>query len=180
MCEGFSLDDVLALDAAHIAEYGFINIGVDVREPDGCPWAYTVGLLDRADHPELIIAGPSLETCGPILAMVAHAVLDDGEHFEVGDRIDVGGGHAVIGAVHEIQYVLDTFNFWHNLADYGAVHSAALQAVQILLPPSFFCSAHRFAQPVLADRDARVGRRPASPAVRRRRPRGAPPDRDAG
>ena len=33
MCEGFSLDDVLALDAAHIAEYGFINIGVDVEPP---------------------------------------------------------------------------------------------------------------------------------------------------
>ena len=141
MCEGFSLDDVLALDAAHIAEYGFINIGVDVREPGGCPWAYTVGLLDRADHPELIVAGPSLETCGPILSTLAHAVLDDGERFEVGERIDLGRGDAVIGAVHEIQYVLDTFNFWHNLADYGAVHSTALEAVQVVLPPVFFCRA---------------------------------------
>ena len=29
MCEGFSLEDVLALDAAHIAEYGFMIIGVE-------------------------------------------------------------------------------------------------------------------------------------------------------
>jgi len=169
MCEGFSLDDVLALDAAHIAEYGFINIGVDVRAPDGCPWAYTVGLLDRADHPELIVAGPSLATCGPILSMLAHAVLDDGERFEVGDRIDLGRGDAVIGEVHEIQYVLDTFNFWHNLADYGAVHSVALEAVQVVLPPAFFCAQHRFAQPRLADRYARVGRPAANRAERRRR-----------
>ena len=67
MCEGFSLDDVLALDAAHIAEYGFINIGVDV-EPPATPWAYTVGLLDAAGHPELIVVGAPLARCGPILA----------------------------------------------------------------------------------------------------------------
>jgi hypothetical protein len=50
----------------------------------------------------------------------------------------------------------------------------ALDAVQVLLPPSFFCAAHRTAQPVLSDRDVRIGRRPANRAERRRRrPRGA-------
>ena len=128
MCEGFSLDDVLALDAAHIAEYGYITIGVvDVSSADGCPWACAVGLLDRADHPELIVAGLPLATCGPILATLAHAV---------------------IGAVHEIQYVLDTFNFWHNLADYGAVHSPVLETVQVVLPPVCFCPTPRYAQPL--------------------------------
>jgi len=29
ICEGFSLEDVLALDAAAIDEYGFIVVGVD-------------------------------------------------------------------------------------------------------------------------------------------------------
>jgi hypothetical protein len=171
MCEGFSLDDVLALDAAHIAEYGYIGIGVDVEPPD-TPWAYTVGLLDAADHPELIIAGPSLATCGPILSMLAHAVLDDGERFEAGDRIDLGRGDAVIGPVHDIQYELETFNFWHNLADFGAIRSPALEAVQVVLPRSFFCAANREAQPVLSDRNARIGQRPANRAERRRRPRG--------
>ena len=55
MCEGFSLEDVLALDAATIAEYGFMVVGVDApdrSEHDPPPWAYTVGLLDAADHPE--------------------------------------------------------------------------------------------------------------------------------
>jgi hypothetical protein len=173
MCEGFSLDDVLALDAAHVAEYGFVTIGVDVSSTGGCPWAYTVGLLDAADHPELILAGPSLETIGPILSTFAHAVLDDGERFEVGDRVDLGPGDAVIGAVHEIQYVLNTFNFWHNLADYGALRSTALEAVQIVLPSALFCVQHRFAQPRLSDRNARVGLPLANRAERRRR-RGRP------
>ncbi len=170
MCEGFSLDDVLALDAAHIAEYGYIGIGVDASSERGTPWAYTVGLLDAADHPEMIIAGPSLDTCGPILSIFAHGVLDGGERFAVGDRVDVGRGDVVIGAVHEIQYVLETFNFWHNLADYGAVRCPALEAVQIVLPPAFFCHEHRFLQPVLADRNARVGRRAGNRSQRRRRP----------
>jgi Domain of unknown function (DUF4262) len=172
MCEGFSLDDVLALDAAHIAEYGFINIGVDVEPPAG-PWAYTVGLLDAAGHPELIVAGAPLARCGPILATLARAVLDDDERFEVGDRIALGRGDAVIGSVHDIQYVLETFNFWHNLADYGAIRSPALEAVQVLLPRGFFCADHRGAQPVLSDREARVGQRPANLTVRRRGPRGS-------
>ena len=127
MCEGFSLDDVLALDAAQIAEYGFVIIGVDGSPPDdGSPWAYTIGLLDAADHPELIIAGPSLETSGSMLSLLAHSVLDDGDRYELGDTIDLGasldrgGGDAVVGAVHEIHYVLDTFNMWHNLQEYGA------------------------------------------------------------
>jgi hypothetical protein len=70
--------------------------------------------------------------------------------------------------------VLDTFTFWHNLAGYGAVRSPVLTAVQIVLPATFFCHDHRFTQPVLADRSARVGRRPANRADRRRRPRGRP------
>src|SRR5207237_48832 len=40
MCEGFSLEDVLALDEAHIAEYGFMVVGVNGGEDDerGTTW----------------------------------------------------------------------------------------------------------------------------------------------
>ncbi len=175
MCEGFSLDDVLALDAARIAEYGFVIIGVEGREPDHGPWAYTVGLLDAADHPELIMAGPKLETCGAILSVLGHAVVDEGERFDVGDRIDTPAGDAIVGVVHQIQYALDTFNFWYNLHEFGALRTHALEAVQIVLPPGFFCHEHRDSQPVLAHQLARVGERPANRAERRRRrPRGRP------
>jgi len=93
MCEGFSLEDVLALDEAHIAEYGFMVVGVG-REDDErrAPWAYTVGLLDAADHPELIIAGASLQLSGAFLSGLAHMVLDDGDRFEAGDEIDIERG----------------------------------------------------------------------------------------
>ena len=174
MCEGFSLEDVLALDAATIAEYGFMVVGVDApdrSEHDPPPWAYTVGLLDAADHPEMIIAGVSAETSASVLSMLADAALE-GERFEVGDTIDLGVGIGRVGAVDEIQYGLDTFNMWHQLRRYGTVRTPELEAVQIILPSKFFCSDHRHAQPLLADPDARVdARRPsANRAERRRRP----------
>lgn len=48
VCEGRSIEDVVALDAAHIAGYGYgIQGFVGPGENDGFgSWAYTVGLLD--------------------------------------------------------------------------------------------------------------------------------------
>lgn len=173
MCEGFSLDDVLALDAASIAEYGFIVVGVD--DPDGGDghrpaWAYTVGLLDAADHAEMVIAGVSTETSGSLLSILARSVLA-GERYEVGETIDVGRGVARVGAVNETQYGLNTFNMWHQLRRNGTLRTSELDVVQIVLPSTFFCSAHRQVQPMLDDPDARVDvrRPPANRAERRRR-----------
>jgi hypothetical protein len=70
-------------------------------------------------------------------------------------------GDALVGAVHQIQYALDTFNFWYNLHEFGALRTHALEAVQIVLPSGFFCYEHRGTQPVLAHRWARVGEYPA-------------------
>ena len=172
MCEGFSLDDVLALDAASIAEYGFTIIAVgppvDSHDKSGT-WAYTVGLLDAADHPELIVTGVSTEAAGMVSRALADEVLA-GEQYCVGDTIRTPRGVARVGPVHEIQYGLETLNMWHNLRRYGTLRTAELEAVQIVLPSAFFCSVHRHAQPVLGDPTARVGRheRPPNRAERRR------------
>jgi hypothetical protein len=182
MCEGFSLEDALALDAAHIAEYGFRVVSVGTREDDEprAPWAYTVGLLDAADHPELIIAGASLHLASAFLSGLARMVLDDGDRFEVGDEIDIERGILRFGAVNEIQYVLNTFNWWHNLAEYGAVRTYALEALQVVLPPDCFCEEHGFAQALLANPAARVGGK--EPFLNRaaRRSRGRRPPRARG
>ena len=182
MCEGFSLDDALALDAAHIAEYGFAIVGVESAEGEEphAPWAYTIGLLDAADHPELIIAGATLQLSSALLSGLARMVLDDGDRFEVGDEIDIERGTLRFGAVNEIQYALDTFNWWHNLAEFGAVETYALEALQVVLPSSCFCEKHGFAQPLLANRAARVGG--CEPFVNRaaRRSKGRRPPRARG
>jgi hypothetical protein len=171
MCEGFSLDDVLALDAASIAEHGFVVIGVDAP----VAWAYTVGLLDAVDHPEMVIAGVSAETGGSVLSMLARSALE-GERFDVGDTVDLGRGVARVGAVSEIQRDLGTFNMWDNLQRHGTLRARELEVVQIVLPPAFFRSGHGGLQPRLDDPDARIdapGPRP-NRAERRRRSRKHP------
>jgi hypothetical protein len=97
----------------------------------------------------------------------------DGDRYEVGETINVGRGAARVGAVNAIQYELDTFNMWHNLERNGTLRTSELEAVQIILPSTFFCSFHRQVQPLLNDPGARVGRRPAANRAerRRRRPR---------
>jgi hypothetical protein len=115
---------------------------------------YTVGLLDAADHPELIVAGVPPCTSGPVLQALAQSVLG-GERYRVGETIAFGSDVGQVGAVHEVQYELSTFNVWHNLQRSGAVRAAELVARQIVLPGDML-AAHRSRQPLLADPEARL------------------------
>ncbi len=184
MCDGFSLEEVIAEDAAHIDEHGYVIIAVEGRgnhDASYAPWAYTVGLRDRADHPELIVAGLRTDLGGAFLSDIAATVLDDDDRYAVGDSIDLGpAGIATVGAVHPVQYELDTFNMWHNLAAFGAVQTQALEAVQLLLPADLCCPVHRLHQPVLADPRARVGGPASRPNRATRRSRARRPRRPKG
>jgi hypothetical protein len=65
---------------------------------------------------------------------------------------------------------------WDQLQRNGTLDPPELEAVQIVLPPSFFGPDRRHVQPLLADPDALVGPRPRSSnraERRRRRPRSA-------
>lgn len=158
VCEGFSIEDVVALDTAHIAEYGYGIQGV--VGPGGLndgfgSWAYTVGLLDRAAHPELIVAGLPPSDGSSLLSVLAGSVLA-GERYQVGETIDLGEGIATVGAVHDLQYEIGTFSTWYRLREVGVFQVEELAAVQIRLPAVYFPSGRDSLQPVLAERDARV------------------------
>ncbi len=168
ICEGANPEDLIDEDATRIAVHGYMLQGV--VDADHQPWVYTTGLLDAAEHPELIVAGASVEESARVLTTLADAVLE-GEVFAVGDTVSGIGGSARIGAVDTIQYGLDTFNMWHELHDHGVLQAPVLTAVQVLLGSSFFCTEHQAGQPNLADPNARVGERRPGPnrAARRRR-----------
>ena len=176
ICDGFSLDEVMADYSDRIAEHGFVLVGVEGPRVDGVDrppaWAYTVGLLDAADHPELVIAGGvSAELMGSLLSFLARSVLE-GERYDVDDEIVLAHGSARVGAVHEIQHELGTFNVWDNLRRIGTLQTQELEAVQIVLPSNLFCSVHRFVQPLLDDPHARVDApRPRPNRAERRRHR---------
>jgi hypothetical protein len=68
---------------------------IGVENPGGRedhpPWCYTVGLLDTADHPEMIFTGVPTETSSSLLSLLARTVLA-GERYEVGATIKLRHG----------------------------------------------------------------------------------------
>jgi hypothetical protein len=162
MCDGFTEEEMLAADAAIIEEHGYLVTGVGEDDPPH--WAYTVGLLDRAEHPELIVAGPHFEVAGAIINCVGRQILDGGR-FEVGDTLDSPNGTLRFAEVHAIQYRLDTFNVWWALAAHGHVHSDELRAIQVIAPRDVICDCGRRDQPDLSRPWSRVG---VAPMVSRR------------
>ena len=134
MCEGFSQEQMLADDAAIIAEHGYLVTGVGDGDPPH--WTYTVGLLDLVGHPELIVAGPHFEVAGALLNLVGREIVA-GRSFGPGDTMDLpDDGSVRFGGVHPIQHRLGTFNVWHALAERGDVRAEQLEVLQVFIPRS--------------------------------------------
>jgi hypothetical protein len=150
ICDGATYEELFARYAEMIRVAGFMVMSVE--GPRG--WSYTIGLLDSADHPEVIAVGGAPDARARLVHSIATKALD-GEHFHAGDTIDLGESRiARVGMVHPIHFELETFAMWQNLAEVGAIHRHRPRAVQVLLPGSLLDGA---AQPVLADPSARVG-----------------------
>ncbi|HEY3670042.1 MAG TPA: DUF4262 domain-containing protein [Acidimicrobiia bacterium] len=169
------MEAMLADDAAIIERHGYLVTGVGSGKPPH--WGYTVGLLERFDHPELIVAGPHFEIAGAIINQIGRRIRD-GARFEVGDTEVSPAGELFdcdttlrFGAVHPIQHRLDTFNVWFALADRGAVRDEELRALQLILPTGVICTCGRCEQPDLSRPESRVGVAPFEPRRARRRQR---------
>jgi uncharacterized protein DUF4262 len=154
MCEGFSIEDDLALDAAMIAEYGHMVTGVDGG--DGPSWTYTVGLYERVGHPELIVAGAEIVSSAKLLNQIARLVVA-GRVFGAGDMWKSPSGLVRFGRVDPIQFRLGTFNVWLALIDAGHLRSNDLIALQVFAPATWFCRGHQACQPDLSRPESRVG-----------------------
>jgi hypothetical protein len=172
MCEGASQEEMFAEDAAIIEEHGYLVTGVGAADPPH--WAYTVGLLDRTGHPELIVAGPHFRIAASIINHVGRQILA-GARFGVGDTIRVAEGEVFeceatlrVGALDPIQYRLDTFNMWFALAAHGAVRVEELCAVQLVAPSDVLCPCGLCDQPDLSRPESRVGVAPLAPRPRAR------------
>ena len=174
-----SPDEVLAENAETIREYGFMVQGVVNPPGEGAQlveWAYTIGLLDAADHPELVVVGPGFERSGPLLQSMGRCVLE-GHSCVAGDCITLGDDLPRVGPVHDVQQGLTTFNVWHEMAALGVLECADLEVLQVFVPTSWFCQGHRHAQPDLSlphtriDAPIHVPNRAARRAEERRRGR---------
>lgn len=83
MCDGWSLDEVLADMAAIIRRCGWMLQGVESARP----WTYTIGLAEGFGHPELLIVEPMHEG-GQVLNELGERIRH-GSRFADGDRVVV-------------------------------------------------------------------------------------------
>jgi hypothetical protein len=65
ICNGMTHDESNRWTMQAIEEYGWSVVGVE--GPAGVGWAYTIGLLEGFDHPELVVVGLDWPDCGQLL-----------------------------------------------------------------------------------------------------------------
>jgi hypothetical protein len=175
MCEGGSRDDVSLSIHRRLERYGSALQRVEVQPP-GLPWTYTVGLLDRHEHAELVVIGGSMDLHRHVLNGAIEQI-DRGRRFDPGDERVVDGLTVGVGEVHPHHLSNGLIATWVEYYA-GFVHRVPpLEVVQLVLPDGRGCHRHQTVAPLLADPlaswEAGVARGPdrLDRAERRRRQR---------
>lgn len=109
MCDGYTWEEVQQWYADAIAVHGWAVIGVEDEHLTG--WAYTVGLVDGFDHPELIVVGMGFKGAKRLLNDLGHQILN-GKRFTIESVAEVGDHLFTFGPVDEEQFEHETFNGW--------------------------------------------------------------------
>ena len=148
LCDGADYDDVYSKICSLISARGFTIIRVGSH--DNTPgWAYTIGLVDNFDHPELVVAGLPLDEAAEVLTALGGCVAG-------GDRIDSPGQHSLngipIGVVPVHLRHLDSglMDCWHGYYDWLVRSDVELTALQIVMPADGCCWEHQRDQPDLS------------------------------
>jgi hypothetical protein len=174
MCDGATEDEVLAELDSYVVQYGFAQVPV---ENDGQPWTYTIGLAARG-HPELVLAGTTLEPATQVVDRLARRVLE-GERFDSDASVTEGGQRFTVRAVHAWHFDQGLMAIWNNYY-LGRPDPPPFAALQVVAPATWFCRCHANSQPRL-DLPHPFPSPPNREARRRMaRRRGRPRPRDPG
>ena len=144
------------------------------------PWAYTIGLLERFNHPELVIAGVGLDLAADILNGLGEEIRQ-GQRFEAGTHLLGGDGEVIrFVPVHEAQFGHGVFDSWFDQYRSLGPDVLELRALQVRLPDSYYCSCHAAAVPRLDTPRDVLGSRAPTQVATRAQPRGTRPARRPG
>jgi len=128
ICDGTTYEE--ALEDLHecIDRYGWAVQGVEARRA----WAYTIGLAERFDHPELVLAGVPWQASLPVLNALGTMVAT-GEVLEPGRvPVLVGEVELAVGAVHPVHLANGLIGMWD--AHYEAYPPSPRRSVVQVLP----------------------------------------------
>jgi hypothetical protein len=131
ICEGTTHDEVLTETRERIERRGFILAGHE-RTADRPPWLYTIGLVERHNHPELCVLGLPLPRARRVLDIVGQRVLS-GERLAGGSTIVVGPARFHVAELDDRVAGGDMLADWHDYYDWqGDLHlrPSALELVR--------------------------------------------------
>jgi hypothetical protein len=116
ICEGTTQDAVLTETRERIERRGFIMAG---HEPtaDRPSWLYTIGLIERHNHPELCVLGLRPQRARRLLDIVGQRVLG-GERLAPGSDIVVGAARFHVGELDDRVAAGDMMADWHDYYDW--------------------------------------------------------------
>jgi hypothetical protein len=134
-------------------------------------WGYTIGLVERRDHPELVVVGLDQEVAGFVLGELATAV-GAGQRFGATgiDEYELRGVPLRFAHVHHDHWTTDRFAMWVNYYESLGDSSRPLPwALQVLWPDQW----HRFpgdpgVEPRVKRRQPRLARAPRRSKVSQR------------
>ena len=125
ICDGTTVDQA-RLDLSNRKErFGWALQGVEASRP----WVYTIGLLERFDHPELVMAGVPIRVAGSALNALG-ARIAGGERFPAGcSGVRVNEVEAVVGPVHHVHVAAGLVGRWE---DHYRDHPAMLERLEVV------------------------------------------------
>jgi hypothetical protein len=132
MCDGYSADEVNQWYEMAIAVHGWAISGVE--DEHLTPWAYTIGLVEGFDHPELIVVGMSWKGANRALNELGAQILG-GSRFDERSVAEVGDHLFPFGPVDPEQFEHEGFNGWTDFYERWKREFVPRVALQVFPPP---------------------------------------------
>ena len=167
-------EDEVRLDLARRMEaHGWAVQGVE-GSPTNWTWAYTIGLIERFDHPELVVAGLCFKIAARVLNELASRV-QHGARLAPGVTTMIGRVPQRFVSVHPQQFDHGVFNYWFDHYRAFAPSEIDLHALQVIVPRQALCAGRHGRLPRLDRPEPALELFPRNRAerreARRRRPR---------
>lgn len=151
ICNGATLHEVLDRIDDDIRRRGWAIQGVEGSRHGGGdrPWAYSIGLIERYGHPELVVIDLAVGACLGLVDELAARVAT-GERFAPGDDVPIHGDASVgFVPVHAAHIERGLLNMWMNRYTGLGEASPPLEALQVVVPLTC-CEGHRLRQSALS------------------------------
>jgi hypothetical protein len=116
ICDGATREEVLADTHERIERFGFTMAGIE-PDPDQPPWLYTIGLIERHNHPEVCVLGLPVQRAYRVLDTVARGVLA-GHRLAPGVDVVVGRMRFHVDELDDRVVAGDMLAQWHDYYDW--------------------------------------------------------------